>query len=86
MRIDPSTNKPKGSVHAGTAPLGLALGFGSLWVAGLDSQEIDRVNPRTGKLVARLPVGGNPVRLAVGFGSVWLRDDAGRVVRIKPTR
>ncbi|PWU25360.1 MAG: hypothetical protein C5B48_01685 [Candidatus Rokuibacteriota bacterium] len=85
MRIDPKTNRQSGTVgRALVAPLGLAVGFGSLWVADLDAKAIDRINPRTARVVARLPVGGNPVRLAVGFGSVWVRDDAGRVLRIKP--
>ena len=85
MRIDPRTEKQRGLVRGDAVPLGLALGFGSLWVAYLDSKVIDRVNPHTGKVVARLPVGGNPVRLSVGFGCVWLRDDSGRILRIKPT-
>ena len=66
------------------APIGLAIGFGSLWVADLDAKVIDRVNPSTKRMVARLPVGGFPVRLAIGFGSVWVRDDVGRVRRLKP--
>jgi virginiamycin B lyase len=85
VRIDPKTNRQSGTVgKALVAPLGLALGFGSLWVADLDAKAIDRINPRTARVVARLPVGGHPVRLAIGFGSVWVRDDAGRVLRIKP--
>jgi streptogramin lyase len=68
------------------APIGLGLGFGSLWVADIDRKTIDRVNPRTGRIVARLRVGGIPIRLAIGFGSVWVRDDTGRVLRIAPQR
>jgi hypothetical protein len=34
-------------------PIGLALGFGSLWVADIDRKTIDRINPRTGRMVAR---------------------------------
>jgi YVTN family beta-propeller protein len=84
-RIDPRTNRQNGTVKAAlAAPIGLALGFGSLWVADLDAKAIDRFDPRTGRIVARLPVGGYPVRLAVGFGSVWVRDDTGRVLRIRP--
>ena len=63
-------------------PVGLALAFGSVWVAVLGSRNVDQLDPRTGRLVARLPVGGLPVRLGVGFGSVWVNDDAGRVLRI----
>ena len=83
-RIDLRANTPTGTVKGLTTPIGLGLGFRSLWVADLDSQAIDRVNPRTTRIVARLPVGGSPVRLAVGFGSVWIRDDTGRVLRIRP--
>ena len=39
-----------------------------------------------GALAARLRVGGLPIRLGVGFGSVWVRDDSGRVLRIRPQR
>jgi virginiamycin B lyase len=84
MRVDPRTKKPSGRVKGLMAPIGLALGFGSLWIADLDSKVIDRVNPQTGRIVGRLPVGGYPVRLAIGFGSVWVRDDTGRVLRIDP--
>jgi DNA-binding beta-propeller fold protein YncE len=84
MRADPRTNRRRRSVKGVAAPIGLAVGFGSLWVADLDAKIIARVNPRTARIIARLPVGGYPVRLAVGFGSVWVRDDTGRVLRIIP--
>jgi hypothetical protein len=67
-------------------PIGLALAFGSLWIAVLDLGTIDQVDPRTGRLVARLPVGGKPIRLATGFGAVWVNDGDGRVLRIAPRR
>jgi streptogramin lyase len=63
-------------------PVGLALAFGTLWVAVLGSTNVDQLDPRTGRLVARLRVGGTPVRLGVGFGSVWVNDDGSRVLRI----
>jgi virginiamycin B lyase len=85
-RINPRTNKPTGRVLEAASPIGLALGFGSLWVADLDAKAIERVDLHTARVVARLRVGGLPIRLAVGFGSVWVRDDAGRVLRIKPQR
>jgi virginiamycin B lyase len=84
LRIDPRTNRQTGTVKSMRQPVGLGLGFGSLWVADLDAKTIVRVNPRTGSVSGRLPVGGFPVRLAVGFGSVWVRDDTGRVLRIEP--
>jgi streptogramin lyase len=60
------------------------VGFGSVWVADLGARQIVRVNPKTGRIVARLGLRGFPVRLAVGFGALWVRDDTGRVLRIKP--
>ncbi len=86
LHIDPKTNRIGRPVGGVIAPIGLALGFDSLWVADLDSKVIDRVNARTGRIVGRVPVAGYPVRLGVGFGSVWVRDDTGRVLRIKPQR
>jgi YVTN family beta-propeller protein len=83
-RIDPRTRRQTGTVEGELAPIGLALGFGSLWVADIDRKTIDRINPGTGRIVARLPVGGIPIRLAIGFGSVWVRDDTGKVLRIAP--
>jgi YVTN family beta-propeller protein len=65
--------------------VGLALAFGSVWAAVIDSADLDRIDLHTGRLIARLHVGGVPVRLDVGFGSIWVDDDNGRVLRIRPT-
>ena len=83
-RIDPRTKRPAGKATGFLRPIGLGVGYGSLWVADIDRKTIDRVDLRTGRIVARLPVGGIPIRLAIGFGSVWVRVDTGRVLRIKP--
>jgi YVTN family beta-propeller protein len=65
--------------------VGLALAFGSVWAAVIDSANLDRIDTHSGRLVARLHVGGTPVRLGVGFGSIWVNDDNGRVLRVRPT-
>ena len=85
-RMDPHDDTVTGTVAGLKAPIGLALGFGSLWVADLDAQAIDRVDLQTLRVVSRLRVGGQPIRLRIGFGSVWVRDDSGRVLRIRPQR
>jgi virginiamycin B lyase len=84
MRINGRTNKPAGLVDELSAPVGIAVGLGSVWVADLDAGEIVRLDPHTARVVGRLQLGGLPVRLAVGFGSLWVRDDSGRVLRIDP--
>jgi YVTN family beta-propeller protein len=83
-RIDSRTNRLTGPLEREPHPVGLGLAFGSVWVAVLDSANVDRIDPQTGRVVARLPVGGIPVRLAVGFGAVWVNDDRGLVLRIEP--
>jgi YVTN family beta-propeller protein len=85
VRIDPVTNRAIGHVKGNlSAPIGVVLAFRSLWVADLDAKTIDRVDTRSGRIVARLAVGGYPIRLGAGFGSIWVRDDTGRVLRIRP--
>ncbi len=81
--IDIRTKKLTGTVPE-PHPVGLALALGSLWVAAIDSADVDQIDPRTGRLVGRLHVSGTPVRLGAGFGSVWVNDDTGRVLRIQP--
>lgn len=84
-RIDARTKRLTARVPE-PHPVGLALAGGAVWVAVLDSANVDQLDPRTGRLVGRLHVGGVPVRLAVGFGSVWVNDDNGFVVRLQPQR
>jgi len=83
-RIDTRTKSLTATVSE-PHPVGLALAFGSVWVAVIDSSDVDQIDPRTGRLIARLHVSGTPVRLGVGFGSIWVNDDSGRVLRVLPT-
>jgi streptogramin lyase len=84
-RIDPRAKRVTAELPE-SHPVGVALAFGSLWVAVFGSGDVDRIDPRTGQVVARRHVGGWPVRLGVGFGSIWVNDDNGRVLRIRPAR
>ena len=82
-RIDVRTKKLTATVDE-PHPVGLALAFGSVWTAVIDSADVDRIDSRTGRLIGRLHVRGTPVRLGAGFGSIWVNDDTGRVLRIQP--
>jgi YVTN family beta-propeller protein len=84
-RIDSRKNTLTAKV-AEVYPEGLAVAFGSIWVAAPGSGNVDQIDPQSGRLVARLHIVGLPVRLGVGFGSIWVNDDFGRVLRIKPQR
>jgi virginiamycin B lyase len=83
-RIDIRTKAITAQVREPHA-VGLALAFGSVWAAVIDSSDVDRIDPHTGRLIARLHIRGTPVRLGVGFGSIWVNDDFGRVLRLRPT-
>jgi hypothetical protein len=83
-RIDARTKKLTAKVDEPHA-VGLALAYGSVWTAVIDSADLDRIDPHTGRLIGRLHIRGAPVRLGVGFGSIWVNDDTGRVLRVRPT-
>ncbi len=84
-RIDSETGKTTTTLHE-PHPVGLAVAFGSAWVAVSGSGNIDQLDPQSALVVARLHIVGLPMRLGVGFGSVWVNDDFGRVIRIDPQR
>jgi streptogramin lyase len=83
-RIDPRTRLQTAELTEPHA-VGVVRGYGSVWVAALESGNVERIDPRTARVVARAHVGGWPVRLAVGFGSIWVNDDKGRLLRIQPS-
>jgi|1186.fasta_scaffold06740_1 YVTN family beta-propeller protein len=84
-RIDSDTHEVTATL-AELHPVGLAVAFGSVWVAVAGSGNIDQVDPHTARVVARLHIVGLPIRLGADFGSVWVNDDLGRVLRIDPQR
>jgi len=83
--VDPRTSKAVATVPGFQTPVGLATGFGSLWVSDLDLQAIYRVNQQARRIVASVPVGGVPIEIATGFGSLWVADATGRILRIQPS-
>src|SRR5581483_11955266 len=83
-RIDPTAKRVSAELAEPHA-VGIVRAFDSVWVASLESGNIERIDPQTARVVARLHVGGFPVRLAAGFGSLWVNDDKGRLLRIQPT-
>jgi hypothetical protein len=56
-------------------PLGIATGFGSVWVTSENGSVLYRIDPATNKVIARIDVGhamcGVP---GIGFGRVWVPD------------
>ncbi len=60
------------SFPVGRAPVGIAYGAGSVWVANSGDGTVSRIDPTTSKVVATIPVGNNPRGIAVGDGKVWV--------------
>jgi DNA-binding beta-propeller fold protein YncE len=56
-------------------PLGIATGFGSVWVTSENGSVLYRIDPAANKVIARIDVGhamcGVP---GIGFGRVWVPD------------
>jgi len=86
VRIDPQTNQIAGdSIQTGRAPLSLALGEGSLWVANHDAHTITRIDLATNQVLANITVPSEPHRVAYGEGAVWVANwHVNSVTRIDP--
>lgn len=86
LRIDPQTNQLAGDpIQTGRAPLSLAVGEGSLWVANHDVHTITRIDLATNQVTATITVPSEPHRVAFGEGAVWVANfHVDSVTRIDP--
>jgi YVTN family beta-propeller protein len=67
----------------GSAPSGIAVGGGAVWVANNDNGTVSRVDPAVDRVVQTIPVGNAPTGVAVGDGSVWVANSSdGTLTRI----
>jgi len=84
LRIDARSGRAR-RIPVGRFPVGVAVGFGSLWVAQRDDDTVRRIDPVTGRTRQVIAVGHIPADVAVGLGSVWVTSQcAGTVSRIDP--
>jgi YVTN family beta-propeller protein len=91
-RIDPATNQMTAAIAVGHEPVGVAAGFGSVWVHDENEERagtVTRVDGATGRVVASVPVGMQAGRdgldgLAVTARGVWV--PGLQVQRIDPGR
>ncbi len=76
VRIDPVTGKVVASIPVGSAPAGVAVTEGSVWVADEHNGTVQRIDPATNKVVATIPVGPiaptGPQIMTAGPGGVWV--------------
>jgi YVTN family beta-propeller protein len=86
IHVDPQTNQLAGDpIQTGRAPLSLAVGEGSVWVANHDAQTITHIDLASNQLVANINVPSEPHRVAYGEGAVWVANfHVDSVTRIDP--
>jgi streptogramin lyase len=93
-RVDPETFEIVAEIPLDGFPQGIAVGFGSVWVAAGDPPDgahggVSRIDPSTTEvvrtiLVPHLPVPNRPEFLATGAGSVWLTSNNGTIAQVDP--
>jgi DNA-binding beta-propeller fold protein YncE len=76
VQIDPATNRIVRRIPVGHGAGGIAVGAGSVWVAGAIDHTISRVDPSKGRVVRTIPVTASPQAVAVGEGGIWVVGDA----------
>lgn len=71
-----------------SAPQGMVLSHGTLWVVEMDKNRVSRIDPNTNTIVTTISVGKNPVGVVADKNAVWVvnADDAddGTVSKIDP--
>ncbi len=73
------------TIPACDGPLGIATGYGSVWVACYWFAELVRIEQRMRKVVARILLGSGPLDVSVAPGAVWTTSrDSRTVARIDP--
>jgi hypothetical protein len=71
-RVDAATNEVISTVPVARDPTGVAIGLGSLWIAGRNSQTLTRVSLATGKVVAQLKTPDIARYVAIVNGALWV--------------
>jgi YVTN family beta-propeller protein len=87
-RIDPRTLAVTGRTLTASAPAGLVVANGYVWVVNSDSASVQRFDPATfeqGPLGTPISVGQRPTAIAAGEGAIWVANTGSdTVTRIDP--
>jgi YVTN family beta-propeller protein len=71
-RVNAATGRATRTIPVGKRPSGIAIGFGSVWVANRESGTVSRIDPEANRVVATIHVGRDVAPIAVGDRRVWL--------------
>jgi YVTN family beta-propeller protein len=87
-RIDPVDIRVTGRTLTGSAPAGVVVAYGYVWVVNTDSATVQRFKPETfeqGPLGTPTTVAQRPTAIAAGEGAVWVANNgADTITRIDP--
>jgi streptogramin lyase len=88
-RIDPLTGDVVAEIELDGFPLGIDVGFGSVWVATSSPPDgvnggVSRIDPSTNEVVRTILVGNLPEYLAAGAGAVWVTSNNGTISQVDP--
>ena len=73
------------TIPVGNAPTGVAVGYGSVWVANSSDGTLARIDAVSGTVKSTIALGSNATDVAAGAGAVWVSDRTGdRVFRVDP--
>jgi ABC-type transport system substrate-binding protein/DNA-binding SARP family transcriptional activator len=79
---------PSGAIRRSSlpsAPTAVVAGFGSIWAAIPNREQVVRIDAHTGLVIDRIGLGGQPSSLAAGDGGLWVAGAVGGTVsRIDP--
>jgi hypothetical protein len=87
VRVDPASGRAS-AVIAVRQPLGIAAGFGAIWVTSFgEHPALLRIDPADLQVTARIPLGDIAATVAAGAGAVWVACGEGNgpsVQRVDP--
>src|SRR5580765_1014397 len=87
-RVDPIDIAVTGRGVTGTAPAGIVVAYGYVWVVNTDSATVQRFAPASfdaGPIGTPISVGLQPTAIAAGEGAIWVANTgADTVERIQP--
>ena len=86
LRIDPTTNTLKQTIHVPSGSHNPAASDDQVWVTSVDRNVVTAIDAASGAVLASVPTGPRPRFLTLGGGSVWvLNQGDGSVTRIDTT-
>ena len=72
VALDPESGEVLSSVPLGTAPSGVAVGGGSVWVLDADDRTVSQIDAESRSLARTFSTSSTPTDIAAGAGAVWI--------------